>query len=161
MTTATSPPKIRMSWSKHQSCSDDTRANGTVVVDTSLSVPVGFGCTSVSFTTGASTPSPSTDKAQLINFALAERLVTIYVVSFWAFRSFASVGGPAIDLSLNVSITGASVPGYAVRAVQPERRHGRDPRRRLAAVERDRHDDWKFRQPSESAAMELVPSALR
>jgi hypothetical protein len=119
--------------------SDDTRANGTVVVDTSLGVPVGFGCTSASFTTGASTPSPSADKAQLINFALAGApLATIDVVSFWAFRSSASTGGPAIDLSLNVSITGASVPtGYATLVYEPYNQSGG-----MAAIHDDVWQPW-------------------
>ena len=106
--------------------SDDTRANGSVVVDTSLGVPVGFGCTSAKLVTGASTPSPSADKAQLITFTLAGTpLADIDTVSYWAFRSAASTGGPGIDLSLNVSITGSSVPtGYATLVYEPYNQSG-------------------------------------
>ncbi len=101
--------------------SDDTRANGTVAIDTSLGVPDGFGCTSVRMTTGASTPSPSADKAQLISFAQAGvALSTITTVGYWAFRSSASTGGPAIDLSFNVTITGSTVPGnFATLVYEP------------------------------------------
>ena len=51
--------------------SDDTRANGAVAVDDSLGVPPGFGCRSAKLTTGASTASPSADKAQLMTFEKA------------------------------------------------------------------------------------------
>lgn len=106
--------------------SDDTRANGTVVVDASLGTPPGFGCRAAVLTTGASTPSPSADKAQLITFALAGTpLASIATVSYWALRSSASTGGPAIDLSLNVTITGASVPGnFATLVYEPYHQSG-------------------------------------
>jgi hypothetical protein len=107
--------------------SDDTRANGTVTIDASLGAPTGFGCTSAKLVTGASTtPGPSADKAQLLSFALAGTpLSSITTISYWALRSSTSTGGPAIDLSLNVSITGASVPtGYATLVFEPYNQSG-------------------------------------
>jgi len=106
--------------------SDDTRANGTVTVDPSLGVPTGFGCRAAKLTTGASTPSPSADKAQLISFAQAGTpLSSITKVSYWAYRSSASTGGPAIALSLNVSISGPSVPtGFATLVYEPYHQSG-------------------------------------
>ncbi len=101
--------------------SDDTRANGTVVVDPSFAPPPGFGCKSAKFTTGDSTASPSADKAQLISFAKAGApLASISTVSYWAYRSSTSMGNAAIDLALNVSVTGSTVPtGYAVLVYEP------------------------------------------
>jgi hypothetical protein len=101
--------------------SDDTRANGTVSVDSVLGVPPGFGCRSAHLTTGASTASPSADKAQLISFTLAGTpLSTITTVSYWSYRSSASIGGPAVALALNVSITGSTVPGgFATLVYEP------------------------------------------
>ena len=89
-----------------------TRArNGAMTVDDSLGVPTGFGCRSAKLTTGASTASPSADKAQLMTFASAGvPLSTITTVSYWAYRSSASTGNPAIALALNVSVTGSTVP---------------------------------------------------
>jgi hypothetical protein len=106
--------------------SDDTRANGAVTVDATLGSPAGFGCRSAHFVTGDMTASPSQDKAQLVTFALAgTALSTISTISFYAYRSSLSTGGPAIDLSLNVSITGASVPtGFATLTYEPYNQSG-------------------------------------
>lgn len=91
--------------------SADTRANGTIAVDDTLGVPTGFGCRSARFTTGETTGSPAADKAQLISFALAGTdLSTIDTISYWSYRDSASTGGPAITLSLNVMISGSTIP---------------------------------------------------
>jgi len=92
-----------------------------VVIDDSIAPPAAFGCTSARLVTGASTASPSQDKAQLISYALAgTALSTIDTISYWAYRDAASTGGPAVDLALNVSITGTSVPGsYASLTYEP------------------------------------------
>jgi len=101
--------------------SDDTRTNGTVVVDDTIAPPDAFGCSSAKLTTGATTASPSQDKAQLITFALAgTNLSTINTISYWAYRASASTGGPAIDLAINVSVTGTTVPGnFATLVYEP------------------------------------------
>jgi len=107
--------------------SDDTRANGSVAVDRTLGAPAGFGCTSAMLTTGASTtPGPSADKAQLISFAKAGvELSSITTIGYWSLRSSTSTGGPIIALSLNVSITGPSVPtGFATLVFEPYRQSG-------------------------------------
>jgi hypothetical protein len=119
--------------------SDDTRTNGTVVVDDSIPPPNGFGCASVKLSTGASTTSPSQDKAQLITFAKhGVALSTITTISYWAYRSSASTGGPAIDLSLNVSISGTGVPGnYATLVYEPYHQSGSN-----AAIVEDTWQQW-------------------
>jgi hypothetical protein len=101
--------------------SDDTRSNGTVVVDDSIAPPEDLGCTSAKLTTGATSGTPAQDKAQLITFALAGTdLSTITAISYWAYRAAASTGGPAIHLALNVSITGTTVPGnFATLVYEP------------------------------------------
>jgi hypothetical protein len=100
---------------------DDTRANGAVTIDVSLGVPTGFGCKSVKLITGASTASPSADKAQLMTFAKSgTALSTIHTINYWAYRSSSSQGDPAIALALNVSITGSTVPtGFASLVYEP------------------------------------------
>lgn len=106
---------------------NDTRANGTVTVDGSLGAPVGFGCTSARLVTGASTsPGPSADKAQLFSYALAGTpLADISTVGYWAFRSSASTGNALIHLSLNVTVTGSSVPtGFATLVYEPYQQVG-------------------------------------
>ncbi|MDX2086528.1 MAG: hypothetical protein SFX73_01705 [Kofleriaceae bacterium] len=98
--------------------SADTRANGTVAVDDTLGVPTGFGCRSARFTTGETTGTPAADKAQLISFALAgTNLSSINTISYWAYRDSASTGGPAIALSLNVAVTGSTVPNETANLV--------------------------------------------
>lgn len=106
--------------------SDDTRANGAVTVDNTFIAPPNFGCTSAHFVTGDSTPSPSADKAQLISFALAGTpLASITTISYWAYRSSASTGGAALDLDLNVTISGASVPNnFATLVYEPYNQSG-------------------------------------
>lgn len=105
---------------------DDTRANGAVTIDVSLGVPSGLGCKSVRLVTGASTASPSADKAQLMTFAKSGTAVqTINTINYWAYRSSSSMGNAAIDLALNVSITGASVPtGFAYLVYEPYQQSG-------------------------------------
>ncbi len=100
---------------------DDTRANGAVTVDPSLGVPTGFGCRSVKLITGASTASPSADKAQLMTFARSgTAMSTITTINYWAYRSSSSTGNAAIDLALNVSITGTTVPtNFAYLVYEP------------------------------------------
>lgn len=100
---------------------DDTRANGMVALDDAHGVPASFGCHAARFITGAATGTPLQDKAQLLSFALAgTALSTINNISYWAYRASTSTGGPAIDLALNVMITGASVPGnYASLTYEP------------------------------------------
>ena len=106
--------------------SDDTRANGTVTVDVTIIPPTGFGCRSARLVTGASTASPSADKAQLISFAQAGvSLASITTIGYWAYRASASTGDPAIDLALNVSVTGATVPGgFATLVYEPYHQSG-------------------------------------
>lgn len=106
--------------------SDDTRANGTVAVDATLAPPPGFGCRSVRLTTGATTGSPAIDKAQLISFAKSGvALSTINTINYWAYRSSVSTGGPAIDLAINVSVTGSTVPsGIATLVYEPYQQSG-------------------------------------
>lgn len=105
---------------------DDTRANGAVTIDSSLGVPTGFGCRSVKLITGASTASPSADKAQIMTFAKSgTSLSTITTINYWAYRSSSSLGNAAIDLSLNVSITGSTVPtGFAYLVYEPYHQSG-------------------------------------
>lgn len=101
--------------------SADTRANGSVVINNDLGAPALFGCKSAKFTTGATAPVfpqvGSQDKAQLFSFQLAggasplTALSSINNISYWAKRSSLSTGGAAINLSLNVQVTGNSVPG--------------------------------------------------
>lgn len=100
---------------------DDTRAHGMVTVDDALGAPPGFGCRSARLVTGDSTASPSADKAQLLSFEQhGAALSTINTISYWAFRSSASTGGAPVDLALNVSITGATVPGnFATLTYEP------------------------------------------
>ncbi|CAN5901588.1 hypothetical protein BH11MYX2_BH11MYX2_39250 [soil metagenome] len=101
--------------------SDDTRTNGMVAIDDTIEPPLTLGCTAARFVTGATTASPSQDKAQLISYKLAgTALSTITNIKYWAYRSSASTGGPAVDLALNVFITGTSVPGnYASLTYEP------------------------------------------
>ncbi|HEY4060022.1 MAG TPA: hypothetical protein VGM39_25580 [Kofleriaceae bacterium] len=101
--------------------SDDTRTNGMVAIDDTIEPPSAFGCTSARFVTGATTASPSQDKAQLISYAKAGvALSTITNIKYWAYRDHTSTGGPAVALALNVFITGASVPGnYASLTYEP------------------------------------------
>ena len=120
--------------------SDDTRANGTVSVDDSLSVAPGFGCRSAKLTTGASTsPGPSADKAQLMSFEKAGvALSSITTVSYWSYRSSASTGNPAIALALNVSVTGSTVPGgFAQLVFEPYHQSGGN-----AGVQADTWQHW-------------------
>jgi len=119
--------------------SDDTRANGAVTVDVAIAPPPDLGCRSARFVTGASTASPSADKAQLITFASAgAALSSIASVSYWAYRSSASTGGPAIDLAINVSITGSTVPtGYAVLVYEPYQQSAG-----MAAIVEDTWQHW-------------------
>jgi hypothetical protein len=119
--------------------SDDTRANGMVVIDGSLGAPPGLGCTSAKLSTGASTPSPSADKAQLISFEQAGvALSSITSINYWAFRSSSSTGGPAIHLALNVSVTGSTVPGgFAILVYEPYHQSGG-----TAAIQLDTWQPW-------------------
>jgi hypothetical protein len=99
--------------------SNDTRTNGTVTVNTDLGAPAGFGCTSAKLTTGAANGSPLQDKAQLFSFAQAgTALADINNISYWTNR--ASSSGAAINLALNVSITGPGVPAnFATLVYEP------------------------------------------
>ncbi len=105
--------------------SADTRTNGSVVVDSSLGAPIGFGCTSAKLTTGVATGTPLQDKAQLFSFALAgggTPLSSINTISYWANRSS---GGPAATVALNVQITGTGVPtGFATLVYEPYNQSG-------------------------------------
>ncbi len=118
---------------------DDTRANGAVTIDVSLGVPTGFGCKSVKLITGASTASPSADKAQLVTFAKSgTALSTITTISYWAYRSSSSTGNAAIDLALNVSISGSTVPsGFAYLVYEPYQQSGSN-----AAILNDTWQQW-------------------
>lgn len=119
--------------------SDDTRANGMVVLDGRFAAPPGFGCTAAVLSTGASTPSPSADKAQLISYEQAGvLLLSITSIGYWAYRSSSSTGGPAIALSLNVSVTGSTVPGgAAILVYEPYHQSGG-----TAAIEEDTWQHW-------------------
>ncbi|MBS1767583.1 MAG: hypothetical protein JST05_09310 [Acidobacteria bacterium] len=109
----------------------DTRANGTVTLDSSIPPPSGLGCHSVKLVTGAATASPSQDKAQLFSYALAgTSLSSINTISYWAYRSSSSpavVADPTVaaTLSVNVQITGSSVPGnFATLVYEPYNQTG-------------------------------------
>lgn len=119
--------------------SDDTRANGMVVLDGRFGAPADLGCTAAVFTTGASTPSPSADKAQLISFEKAgASLSSITSISYWSYRSSTSTGGPAIALALNVYVTGTTVPGgAAVLVFEPYHQSGGN-----AGIEEDTWQHW-------------------
>ena len=105
---------------------DDTRSNGSVAVNADLGAPVGLGCRSAKLTTGEATGSPLQDKAQLFSFELAGTpLSSIDTISYWANKSAASTGGSAINLALNVSVTGSSVPtGFATLVYEPYQQSG-------------------------------------
>lgn len=118
--------------------SDDTRTNGMVTVDDTIEPPAAFGCTSARFVTGATTtPGPSQDKAQLISYAKAGvALSTISNIKYWAYRSSASTGGPAVQLAINVFITGTSVPGnYASLTYEPYQQ--------MAGQDAIHNDEWQ------------------
>jgi hypothetical protein len=119
--------------------SDDTRANGMVAIDGRFAAPPGLGCTAAVLTTGATTSSPSADKAQLISYQRAGTLLSsITSISYWAYRASSSTGGPAIALSLNVSITGSTVPGgSAILVYEPYHQSGGTP-----AIELDTWQRW-------------------
>ena len=108
----TPPAPIPAGW-----YTSDTRTNGTSAINTDLGNPPGLSCKSVKLTTGATTASPSQDKAQLFTFdALGTALSSVNTVSYWAYRSSLSpavVANPnvAATTAFNVQVTGASVPG--------------------------------------------------
>jgi hypothetical protein len=118
--------------------SSDTRANGTVAVNTDLGAPAGFGCTSAKLTTGANGPSPSPDKAQLVNYdKYGTPLSSINQVSYWAKKSSASTGGPAVDLSLNVAIIKPDLTGFATLVYEPYVQSGGQ-----GAIQLDMWQNW-------------------
>jgi hypothetical protein len=85
--------------------SADTRLNGNVTVDGSYGAPAGFGCYSALMTTGASTPTPSQDKAQLFSYAkFGTPFASIHNVGYWSDR--VATSGPAVDIALNVELYG-------------------------------------------------------
>ncbi len=113
--------------------SSDTRSNGTVAMTTEFGTPSGLTCDAVKLTTGAATGSPLQDKAQLFTFASAgTALSSIANVSYWGYRSSTSpaiVADPtapqAATISLNVQISGTSVPGnFATLVYEPYRQSG-------------------------------------
>jgi hypothetical protein len=113
--------------------SSDTRSNGTVSITTEFGTPSGLTCNAVKLTTGEATGTPLQDKAQLFSFAAAgTALGSIASVSYWGYRSSSSpaiVANPAAPqaatISLNVQISGASVPGnFATLVYEPYNQAG-------------------------------------
>lgn len=130
--TAASPP---IGW-----WSADTRTNGTVTpVAATYGGAPGFGCTAAKLTTGASTASPSQDKAQLFNYReYGTPLIGINNISYWAYKSSTSTGGPAIDLALNVQIYGSGVPTNSATLVyEPYQQSGTQ-----TAIQLDTWQQW-------------------
>jgi hypothetical protein len=102
--------------------SSDTREHGNVRVDDSLPALAGFGCNSVRLATGASTPSPSQDKAQLFSYDLAGTSITaLNTISYHAYRSALPVNSNPATVALNVQVIGASVGGnnFATLVYEP------------------------------------------
>jgi hypothetical protein len=113
--------------------SSDTRSNGTVSMTTEFGTPSGLTCNAVKLTTGEATGTPLQDKAQLFTFAAAgTALSSIATVSYWGYRSSSSpaiLANPAAPqaatISLNVQISGTSVPGdFATLVYEPYNQSG-------------------------------------
>ena len=126
--------------------SSDTRSNGTVSMTTEFGTPSDLTCDAVKLTTGEATGTPLQDKAQLFSFAAAgTALSSIASVSYWGYRSSSSpaiVANPtapqAATISLNVQISGASVPGnFATLVYEPYSQSGGQ-----AAILNDTWQQW-------------------
>lgn len=114
--------------------SSDTRSNGTVSMTTEFGTPgAGGPCNAVKLTTGEATGTPLQDKAQLFSFAQAgTALSSITNVSYWGYRSSSSpaivadpTGPHPATISLNVQISGTSVPGnFATLVYEPYNQTG-------------------------------------
>ena len=113
--------------------SSDTRSNGTVSMTTEFGTPSGLTCDAVKLTTGEATGTPLQDKAQLFTFAAAgTALSSITSVTYWGYRSSSSpaiVADPTAPhpatISLNVQVSGASVPGnFATLVYEPYTQSG-------------------------------------
>jgi len=84
--------------------SGDTRAHGSVRVDSTYSAPDGFGCNAAVFTTGDS--AGGLDKAQLADFDMAGTpLSAINNISYQAYRSSLSAPGSVAHLAFNVAVS--------------------------------------------------------
>ncbi len=121
----------------------DTRTNGTSAINTDLGNAPGLTCKSVKLTTGASTASPSQDKAQLFTFdAAGTPLSSINTISYWAYRSSLSpavIANPvtAATMAFNVQIYGAPSVTFATLVYEPYSQVGG-----AAAILNDTWQQW-------------------
>jgi hypothetical protein len=105
----------------------DTRTSANVEVSAAMPAPPGYGCNSVHLTTGANFQIGGVyqDKAQLFSYAeVGTPLSTINTISYLAYKSSASQASP-VDVSLNVQVTGSTVPGsFATIVYEPYNQSG-------------------------------------